>query len=154
MSNVELIKDVLIEIGEIERYFGNTVPVNLWRAKKIKDPAGQLFKLVEEEITMPRGAPRKPDITIEGRWVKVRSRPRGISTFDKPNIFKGKWEYFKIPAGTILPNGLVIVKDNYNRAFAATHYTIAPERDMPLIRFKQLLSQLLDLVEKENASGN
>jgi hypothetical protein len=30
----ELLKDVLIEIGAIERYFGNYVPVNLWRAKK------------------------------------------------------------------------------------------------------------------------
>ncbi|MDH5800344.1 MAG: hypothetical protein OEZ68_06015 [Gammaproteobacteria bacterium] len=154
MSKVELLKDVLIEIGQIERYFGNTVPVNLWRAKKIKDPIGQLFKLVEEELTRPRGAPRKPDITIEGDWVRVRERPRGISTFDKPDTFKGKWEYFKIPAGTILPDGLVIVKDNYNSAFGATHYTIAPERDMPLTRFKQQLSVLIDLVEKENASGN
>ena len=74
--------------------------------------------------------------------------------FDKPNTFKGKWEYFKIPARTILPDGLVIVKDSYNKAFGATHYTIAPERDMPLILFKQKLLKLIDLVEKEKASGN
>jgi hypothetical protein len=30
----ELLKDVLIEVGGIERYFGNQVPVNLWRAKR------------------------------------------------------------------------------------------------------------------------
>jgi hypothetical protein len=153
MSKVEVLKDVLIETGEIARFFGNTVPVNLWRAKKLRDPK-PLFALVEEEITRPRGAPRRPDITIDGDWVRVRNRPRGISTFDQPNIFKGKWEYFKLPAGTVLPEGLVVVKDNFNKAFGATHYTIAPERDMPLETFKCLLNELLGLVEKEQASGN
>ena len=104
-------------------------------------------------MTRPRGAPRKPDITIENDWVRVRNRPRGISVFDKPNTFKGQWEYFKLPAGTELPDGLVIVKDNYNAAFGASHYTIAPERDMPLARFRKLLSDLIGLVEKEEASG-
>jgi len=42
---------------------------------------------------------------------------------------------------------------NYNKAFGATHYTVAPERDMPLIFFKQKLSQLINLLEKEKASG-
>lgn len=134
-------------------FFGNVVPVNLWRAKKVKAPATRLFDLVEHEVTRPRGAPRKPDITIDGEWVRVRNLPRGISTFDKPHTFKGKWEYFKIPAGTALPDGLVIVKDNLNTAFGATHYTIAPERDMLLVDFKRLLSKLIDLVEQDTASG-
>jgi len=176
MKKIEMLKDVLIDIGKIESYFGNTVPIDLWRAKKVKDPKG-LFDLVEEEIIRPRGAPRKPDITIEGDWVRVRDRPRGISTFNKPNTFKGKWEYFKIPAGTklpetlvtirdernkasgatrytIVPARLVIVEDHYNERFGATHYTIAPERDMPLVTFRELLKQLIDLVEKEAVSGN
>jgi hypothetical protein len=91
---------------------------------------------VEGEVARPPGTPRKPDITIEGDWVKVRNLPRGISTFDKPSTFKGKWEYFKIPAGTVSPDCLVIVKDNYNKAFGATHDTIAPERDMPLLIYR------------------
>ncbi len=153
MSKIEILKDVLIETGEIERFFGKTIPVTLWRARKVRDPK-PLFALIENEITRLRGAPRKPDITIENNWVRVRNRPRGISTFDRPNIFKGKWEYFKLSAGTVLPEGLVIVKDNYNKAFGATHYTIAPERDMPLEMFKSLLNELLELVEKEQASGN
>ncbi len=155
MSKVEVLQDVLIEINELERYFGNTAPVDLWRAKKLKEPVNSLFKLVEGEVTRPRGAPRKPDITIEGDWVRVRNSPRGISTFDKPDTFRGKWEYFKIPAGTVLPDELVIVKDNFNKAFGATHYSIAPKRDMPLILFKQALKKLIALVEKEKekASG-
>lgn len=154
MKQVELLKDVLIEVGGVKRYFGNHVPVNLWRAKKTKAPIEELFSLVEKETIRPRGAPRQPDITIENDWVKVRNRPRGISTFDKPNTFKGKWDYFKIPAGTILPEGLAIVKDNHNKTFGATHYTIAPDRDMPLILFRKKLNDLLNLVVLEKASGN
>lgn len=150
----ELLKDVLIELGCIERYFGNRAPVNLWRAKKVKAPIQELFTLVESEVIRPRGAPRQPDITIENDWVKVRNRPRGISTFDKPDTFKGKWEYFKIPAGTVLPEGLAIVKDSYNKAFGATHYTIAPDYDMSLTLFKKKLNDLLALITAENASGN
>ena len=154
MEKAELLKDVLIEVGGLERYFGNSVPVNLWRAKKSKLPISELFSLVETEVIRSRGAPRQPDITIENEWVKVRHRPRGISTFDKPDTFKGKWEYFKIPAGTVLPEGLAIVKDNYNKAFGATHYTIAPDRDMPLSLFRQKLSELINIVVLENASGS
>lgn len=153
MQKIEILKDILIETGELKRYYGKEIPVNLWRAKKVRSPS-PLFSIVEEEITRPRGAPRKPDITIKKGWVKVRNRPRGISTFDKPNIFKGHWEYFKLPAGTILPEGLVVVKDSYNSTFQATHYTIAPAQDMPLQIFKNILNQLLNLIEKENASGD
>ncbi len=154
MRHDELLKDILIELGSIERYFGNHVPVNLWRAKKIGVPIQELFALVEEEVVRSRGAPRQPDITIESNWVRVRNQPRGISTFDRPDTFKGKWEYFKIPVGTVLPEGLAIVKDNYNKAFGATHYTIAPDRDMPLALFKHKLSELINFIVLENVSGN
>jgi len=153
MKSAELLKDVLIEAGSVERYFGNCVPVNLWRAKKVGVPVRELFALVEEEVVRSRGAPRQPDITIEDDWVRVRNQPRGISTFDRPDTFKGKWEYFKIPAGTVLPEGLAIVKDSYNKAFGATHYTIAPDRDMPLALFKHRLSELFNLIVLRNASG-
>ncbi len=153
MSNQELLSDILIEIGEIDRYFGNSAPFDLWRARKISSQAA-LFELVENETFRARGAPRKPDITIEGNWVRIRDAPRGISTFDKPNIFKGAWSYYKIPANTILPFGLAIVRDHYNHTFGATHYTIAPAYDMPLVHFKMLLSTLARLLEKDVANGN
>ncbi len=153
MNNQEVLKDILIEIGELDRYFGNFVPIDLWRARKISSQAA-LFDLVENETTRARGAPRKPDITIENSWVRVRHAPRGISTFDKPNIFKGAWLYYKIPAGTILPVGLAVVRDHYNQAFGATHYTIAPAHDMPLAHFKMRLVSLAKLLEKDVANGN
>ncbi|WDE04480.1 hypothetical protein SG34_024605 [Thalassomonas viridans] len=150
MEDVELLKDILLEAGSIDRFFDGHVPVDLYRAKKVKSDK-PLFDLVETEVVRKRGAPRKADITIKNARVYVRHRPRGISTFDRPNTFRGHWEYYKLPAGTVLPKGLVIVKDSYNPVFEATHYTIAPERDMPLFHFKMLLNELAGLVEKEEA---
>lgn len=152
---MDVLKDVLIEAGEIDRYFEDEVPVNLWRARKQKSPV-PLFGLIEEEVQRPRGAPRPADISIEPvrgvNWVRVKKWPRGISTFDKPDVFKrGSWEYYKIPAGTKLPEGLVIVRDHWNNALKATHYTIAPAHDMPLKRFKDLLNSLASSLKIEVA---
>jgi len=147
----KLLKDVLISAGDIDRYYEET-PVNLWRAKKIKDK-GTVFGLVDNNKILSNGKVRPADITIilkNGvKWVTCKPSPRGLSTFDKPNIFKGSsWEYYKIPKGTKLPAGLAIVRDKYNRRIGATHYTIAPAHDMPLSNFKLLLDRLAVLVLK------
>ena len=90
---MKLLRDVLIEAGELDRYFEGKAPVTLWRAKR-RGPS-DLFELVEAPVVRAGGVPRPADITItqgtDGQdWVRVQSRPRGISTFDKPNLFKGK----------------------------------------------------------------
>ena len=88
----------------------------------------------------------------ENGVVKVKHSPRGISTFDKSGIPRGKdWVYYRIPAGTELPIGLAIVKDSYNRDLEATHYTIAPASDMSLMKFKRLLNRLAREAIKEIA---
>ncbi len=86
--NTEL-KEVFIALGELERYYDGVVPVNLWRGLSIKKNVG-LFNLIEKPFKMLNGRARKPDITIENGWVKVKYWPRGISTFDKPDVPKGK----------------------------------------------------------------
>lgn len=102
------LKDVFISMGVLERYFEGVVPVNLWRGLNIKRNVG-LFDLIEKPFKMSSGKVRKPDLTIENGWVKVKHWPRGISTFDKPGTPKGKdWVHCKIPAGTRLPVGLAI----------------------------------------------
>ncbi|GAB1256770.1 hypothetical protein NBRC116494_12720 [Aurantivibrio plasticivorans] len=151
---LEVLKDVLIKAGDIDRYFEDA-PVNLWRAKK-KSDLGSLFGMVESDTIMSNGKLRPADITIEDRqgvkWVSCKPSPRGLSTFDAPNTFKGSsWEYYKIPKGTKLPVGLAIVRDRFNPRVGATHYTIAPAYDMPLENFKRLLNQLAILVIKETA---
>ncbi|WP_431266512.1 hypothetical protein ACQ859_11045 [Roseateles chitinivorans] len=54
-------------------------------------------------------------------------------------------------AGTRLPTGLAVVRDNKNVNYDATHYTIAPAFDMPLEQFKYLLNELAKNAIKEVA---
>jgi hypothetical protein len=148
-----ILKDVLIDRSQIEKYYEGSVPVNLWRGVNKKKNQG-IFDFVEEPFMLSNGRPRPADIEIRVqngvKWVLVKNRPRGVSTFDKPGIPCGKdWEHYRIPRGTILPDGLAIVRDEFNSTFGATHYTIAPSYDMPLERFKSLLNKLAARVLKE-----
>lgn len=150
----EILKDILVSAGDVDRYY-ETSPVNLWRAKRIKDQ-GPIFGLIEEDKILSNGQIRPSDITITVengiRWVSCRLSPRGISTFDKPNVFKGSsWGYYKIPKGTKLPSGLAIIKDKFNSRMGATHYTLAPAFNMPLTKFKFLLDQLAISVQRDVA---
>lgn len=147
----ETLKDILLARGELERYYDGEVPLNLWRALNVRR-SERLFDLVESPFKMSNGRVRRPDITIERDWVRVRSVPRGASTFDRAGVPGGKdWAYYRIPKGTILPPGLAIVKDSYNEQMQATHYTIAPAYDMPLAVFKRLLNQLAMSALRESA---
>ncbi|MBQ1782473.1 MAG: hypothetical protein II007_02340 [Gammaproteobacteria bacterium] len=150
---VELLKDILLEKGKIGRYYEGHVPVHLWRGLNTRRGTN-LFELVEDAFMLSSGTPRPANISIDSSravpYVKVRERPRGISTFDKPGIPAGKgWDHYRIPAGTALPEGLAIVKDEYNPRYDAYHYTIAPAYDMPLAKFKMLLTLLAKRVIKE-----
>ena len=149
------LKDVLLSRNEIERYYEGHVPVNLWRALNIRRQAA-LFELIESDMLLKNGRPRPADITIVQvggmKWVHISKQPRGISTFDKLGAPSGPdWEYFRIPAGTELPQGLAVVKDKFSTTMGATHYTIAPSHDMPLEQFKMLLTKLAAKVIKETA---
>ncbi len=151
--NVTVLKDVLVSAGRLEDYFDGVTPTNLWRALNKKSDA-DIFGFVESPIVFSNGRPRPADIKVEekygSKWISVKEQPRGVSTFDKPGLPKGKgWEYFKIPKGTVIPEGLAIVKDQYNSKFEATHYTIAPAYDMPLDEFKAWLKLFATKLVKE-----
>jgi Tse2 ADP-ribosyltransferase toxins len=142
-----VLKDILIEAHMLDRYFEGQVPVDLWRAYNIVKGTSP-FEFVEHPTVLSNGRVRPADITIgevnSRKWVFVKDRPRGLSTFDKPGLPPGKdWRYLKIPAGTQLPDGLAIVRDERNERWEATHYTIAPAYDMPLAQFKALLERLV-----------
>ena len=150
VSNVTL-KDILLSRDELERYYDGAVPLNLWRAMNLRTNK-RLFDLVESPYKMSNGRVRRPDISIENGWVRVRSAPRGISTFDRMGVSTGNdWVYYRIPQGTRLPRGLAIVKDSYNEQMKATHYTIAPAYDMPVAVFRRLLNQLATSALRESA---
>ena len=146
-----ILKDVLISLGELERYYEGVVPIDLWRGLNVKKDS-ELFSLIEEPYKMSNGRIRRPDITIKNGRVEVQHWPRGISTFDRPGVPTGKdWTYYKIPADTVLPEGLAIVKDSYNEILNATHYTIAPAYSMSLGKFKCLLNELAKNAKKDAA---
>ena len=112
---IVILKDVLIEQDQLDRYYDGQVPVHLWRALNRKQGT-ELFEFVESEFVMGNGRPRPADIAIVERggetWVEVKDRPRGVSTFDAPGVPTGKdWSYYRIPAGTALPAGLCVVRD-------------------------------------------
>ena len=147
------LREILIATGDIDKYFDDKVPINLWRAKNLSHK-NSIFSMVEQKIVRNNGKVRPADITIYKKnnieWISVKDRPRGISTFDKPNVFhRGRWEYYKIPAGTEIPNGLAVVEDGFNIALGAKHYTIAPAFDMPLTQFKNLLNIFAQSLIKE-----
>jgi hypothetical protein len=152
---MQVLRDVLIEAGEIDRYFEGVAPVTLWRAKR-RDQEN-VFALITQPLTTSGGANRPAEIQVapgaDGTpWVYVQSAPRGISTFDKGSVFKGRhWEHYRIEKGTELPMGLAIVRDRFSLRFGAIHYTIAPDRDMPLDQFKSLLRVLATRLIREVA---
>ena len=81
--------------------------------------------------------------TSHGIW-----KAQGTSLFDRSNTFVGKnWEYIEIPEGTKIPVGLLIIKDDYNERFEATHYSIVPDHAMSLKAFKLLIDSLLKNIE-------
>jgi hypothetical protein len=149
----KVLRDILVAAGQIDRYFEGSTPVNLWRGLHTRRSSG-IFDLIEHPIVLSNGQPRPADVTlmvVDGEdWVSVETFPRGLSTFDQPGVPSVRnWAYYCLPAGTMLPEGLCIVRDQWNQRYRATHYTIAPAYDMPLARFRELLNRLaLSLVQR------
>jgi len=75
--------------------------------------------------------------------IYVDSTSGGISTFDAPLPSQNqKVRWWKIPKGSIIPDGLQVTKDHTIKHINITHYTIRPLNDMPLTEYQQLLRLL------------
>ncbi|MFZ4964985.1 hypothetical protein ACL9RJ_12015 [Pseudomonas sp. Mn2068] len=154
MSESKLDRTILVPKDQVDRFFFGEIPTNLWRALRSDSPL-PLLAPVEKGYMMDNRQYRRPDITVETvenkEWVIIHpTKPEGTSTFDRSQTFKGKrWDYYRLPEGTKIPDGLVIVKDGYNESFEATHYTIAPVRSMLLSTYKRLLADLAQSAIKE-----
>jgi len=59
----------------------------------------------------------------------VKGMSGGISTFTAP---KPEVNWWWIRAGTVVPQGLVVTRDQTDPRTGVTHYTIRPAKDMPL----------------------
>ena len=142
---MKTLETLLIERGELERIYVGELKLFLWRAVHQERVDGNpLYPDFEPRIV--RAQVRLPDLSVETRngipYV-LSELGKGTSLFDKPDVFGRKyWTYFEIPAGTEIPDGLVIVKDSFNARFKATDYSISPNYTMPKARFVTLLDQL------------
>jgi len=97
----------------------------------------------------PRG-PRETDFLLPDRSQCVGPeeppRPNGASAFADPELAPLSGHYHELPAGTLLPDGLALVRDDADAVPGSTHrpghHTIYPTRQMPLEEFARLFGNL------------
>ncbi len=131
------------ELGEL---FDSTysLDVNLWRGQKTEQRGTPPLYPILKAFKLSNGQTRKADIdtyTKNGElWVKCTSG--GVSLFDLMGVPVKHWDYYRIPKGVKIPQGLVITKDTFNKIYGATHYSIRPHWDIPVSKFCMLLDEL------------
>jgi hypothetical protein len=144
-SNPATLKDIYAAAGRAADYFERTGPdLHLYRAQTNDDFEKKVFVL----------EPSKADVRTENRdgkiWVLGCSAVKGkyhtgVSTFDKQVLpTKNHTRMYEIPKKVDLPEGLAITKDNFNKTFNATHYSLAPKNDMQMELFIQSLKVVAD----------
>jgi len=161
------VKSFFAKIDALDRIYDSDrdLTLFLWRASRTDVPTDNPLypDFVAREIR--KGKFRAADVTVEKRegvdhiipkvYQKLPGdiwKAQGTSLFDKPNTFPGNdWIYFEIPAGTEIPSGLLIIKDDYNERFDAIHHSIVPDYPMTVDNFKNLLNQLLANIEKRRS---
>ena len=146
MPTKEKENDYLIHKRELGELFDSkyALNINLWRGQKAEDKSNPPLYPILKSFKLSNGRVRKKDIrtyTKNGElWIDCKSG--GVSLFDVLGVPNKKWEYYKLPAGAIIPFGLVITKDEFNDLHRATHYSIRANWDMPLTKFLMLLVEL------------
>lgn len=76
---------------------------------------------------LPGGGVRAPDVEVfcdanAVEWVRSGG---GTSLFDRAGVFRGRhWLSFAIPAETVIPDSLTVLRTHYNQRFQANHYQI------------------------------
>lgn len=111
-----------------------TVPVDLFRMGNASGPRLDSLRSRDLDIAedkLPNGE------------VKRMVHPRGgLSTFGaiNPGLKGGKW--WRIPAGTVLPDTIRVVRDQTDQRTRITHYSLRPARYMTLLEFADGLKLL------------
>ena len=94
--------------------------------------------------------PRTSDFQVETEETPVgpggSPLPMGASTCVDPNASTLTGHYHSLEPGTVLPDGLALVRDDAaavpDSPNPPGHYTIFPTRPMPLREFSELFSKL------------
>ncbi len=151
---MKTIEKLLISKGQLDRIYVGNLKLYLWRSLHKSAKSKNPFYPDFEEREIRAGVLRAPDIEVvklaSGTEMVKSVLGQGTSLFDRPGAFgENNWTYFEIPEGTEIPSGLIITKDNYNKRFNATHYSISPNYDMPKFQFIQLLDTLARNAESQ-----
>lgn len=146
--------DYFISKRELGKLFDSSFPleVNLWRGQKPSEKGAHVLYPILKSYLLSNGKIREPDIDTyqKGGVIWIKANGGGVSLFDVLGVPNKNWSYYRLPAGTPIPMGLVILKDSFNPRHNATHYTICPNWDMPLKNFLMLLDQLIPMLVAEN----
>lgn len=146
--------EYLIEKRELGELFDSDydLNINLWRGQKPNERGNPLLYPILKTFKLSNGRTRKPDIKTYPKngelWIDSNSG--GVSLFDVLGVPNRKWDYYRLPAGAKIPDGLAITKDQFNQVHQATHYSIKAKWDMPLTRFLMLLDELAAQLVVEN----
>lgn len=155
---MKTLEAILIGRGDLDAIYSGDSGLHLWRAIH-KEGGGKNPLYPDFHRRVVRGTVRNPDITVReigGVEYVEAELTKGTSLFDKQGTFGHKYfEYFEIPAGTVIPNGLIIIKGEFNQKYQATHYSICPNHRMRKTEFVALLDILaLNAQSQKRRLGN
>ncbi|MBI3230861.1 MAG: hypothetical protein HYZ45_12005 [Burkholderiales bacterium] len=149
------LKNIYKQHGKLQYYFDEKVPCDLFRGQsRSEEKKGFPIIYPNPGFTNKDGKIRPADVKIVERDGKqfvlgcrsISGHYRGISVFDKPNPALLNFSWYKLPAGTAIPEALAITQDG-NDKFKPNHYTIAPKDDMPVELFLIWLNALIKCLE-------
>jgi len=146
------LENIILRQGNIVQHYTGVTGIALWRALNLnnvpifKNPLYPDF----EKRRLPNGKIRERDIVTHhtkfGQYVRA-DVSSGTSLMDMDEGF-GKspcWDYHLIPAGTVIPWGLIITQDHKFRlrdGRECFHYSISPNQTMSRVEFRSLLDTL------------
>ena len=143
------LEQIIISSGDIEKIYRSPLQVTLWRAVALdasKQGSNPFYPDLASR-TLANGRIREADVlTYVGEHgvahVKAEAG-RGTSLTDKEGLFGfGRWSYVAIPAGTSIPGDLLITRDHHIASKDCWHYSVSPDRDMPVMTYLKALDQL------------
>ncbi|MFT3781479.1 MAG: hypothetical protein QM790_05625 [Nibricoccus sp.] len=125
--------------------FLDFTPCDLYRLGNSSSP-----KLDAVRTSPPRAKDERVDIESYtgpdgAQWIDAKTG--GVSLFDQRIIRMGR-QWYRLPANTQIPTGLVISKDAGAAAPGdAVHYTVRPVKNMPLAHYIALLRMLIPFAQ-------
>jgi RHS repeat-associated protein len=146
-KNVERIKKAVDKVKKIwKKYKEKNKERKKPRKKqkeKAKEPTPELVAIGKREEKPGASESRPGDYEREGDDVlsqEGKAKPKGLSSYDTEENLRKRvsGQMWKLPAGTILPDGLGWVKDNDPEG----HHTIYATRKMSFEEYKSLLNKL------------